>query len=264
MPRDSKKFFPSKQMGQNFLVDQKVVNAIYDVLPDFSQYDAILEIGPGMGVLTKYLLESKKPLFCVELDKRLFANLKDKFGNYTNLTLINDDVLMLDFAKLLQQYKKVIIVANIPYNITSPIILKCLNEPKILAMYLMVQKEVAHKLNYYKTINRNAFVNIVNCYCDEEIFFDVPPASFSPQPKVYSSFICLTRKRFEPFNWQFFKFMKPFFLAKRKKLLNNIHPQIKKEVLTKWLEQHKIDLNIRAEALDYDIFIKMFKDLGVK
>lgn len=262
MSKDYTKFFPSKKMGQNFLIDNKVVQLICDALPDFAQYDAILEIGPGMGAITKHLINLNKPLICIELDKRLFANLNVRFKTHKNLILINDDVLMVDFVKLLQPYKKIIVVANIPYNITSPIILKCLNELKIDAMYLMVQKEVARKLNYHKTTNRNAFVNIVNYYYDVEIFFDISPKSFSPQPEVYSSFISLKRKRLEPFNWHFFKFMKPFFLSKRKKLLNNIHPFVKKDVLVKWLEQNKIDLNIRAENLDYDIFMKMFHDLG--
>ena len=264
MSRDYTKFFPSKQMGQNFLIDREIVQSICDILPNFALYDAILEIGPGKGVITRPLVSLNIPLFCIELDKRLFADLKIKYQACKNLTLINDDVLMVDFVKLFQPYKKIIIVANIPYNITSPIILKCLNEVKIDAMYLMVQKEVARKLNYHKTTTRNAFVNIVNYYYDVKIFFDISPKSFSPQPEVYSSFIGLKRKRFEPFNWQFFKFMKPFFLSKRKKLLNNIHPFIAKEALVKWLEQNNIDLNIRAENLDYDIFMKMFHDLGPK
>lgn len=264
MSRDFIKFFPSKQMGQNFLIDKEIVLSICNVLPDFVQYDAILEIGPGIGAITEHLVSLNKPLFCIELDKRLFTGLKVKFQAYKNLVLINDDVLKVDFAKLFQPHKKVIIVANIPYNITSPIILKCLNEVKIDAMYLMVQKEVARKLNYHKTTNRNAFVNIVNYYYNVEIFFDISPKSFSPQPEVYSSFIGLQRKRFEPLNWQFFKFIKPFFLSKRKKLLNNIHPFVMKEVMVKWLKQNNIDLNVRAENLDYDIFMKMFHDLRPK
>ena len=264
MQNNNKKFFPSKQMGQNFLIDQNIIQQICNVLPNFSTYDVIFEVGPGKGAITNFLVKQNKPLVCLELDKRLYSDLKNKYLNNNNLHLFNDDVLDVDFVSLFKQYQKVIMVANIPYNITSPIIFKCLNENKIKKMYLMLQKEVAQKLDYKKTTNRNAFVNIVNYYYDVENLFDIKSTSFSPQPKVNSSFVLLKRKRNEQFNFKFFKFMKPFFLAKRKKMLNNIHPFVKKNILIQWMQVNHIDLNVRAENLDYDIFMKMFLEIGPK
>ena len=141
----NKKFLPSKKMGQNFLSNPLVIDEICLNIPDLEKYDCILEIGPGLGAITEFLVNTKKPLICIELDKRLYADLKKKFKNQKNINLINDDFLQVDLAALTQQYNNIIVVANIPYSITTPIILKCLSFNKIKTLYIMVQKEVADK-----------------------------------------------------------------------------------------------------------------------
>ncbi len=254
-------FIPSKNMGQNFLIDHKIINDIYQTINDLDQYDAILEIGPGTGVLTNFLITKGKHLFCVELDKKLFSFLQKKFIGKKRFCLINDDILKINFDHLFNQFQRVVVVANIPYNITSPIIIKCLKNKKILKMYFMMQFEVASKLHQYQiNHNRNAFSNIVNYHCHIEKFFDVDRNCFFPQPRINSSFISLTKKNGIEYDSNFHRFLNVIFKFKRKKIVNN-YP-FKKQIQD-WLINHKIDLNVRAEQLDYKTLFKMYSDLVV-
>ena len=253
-----KKFFPSKKMGQNFLSDINAINKICDNLPDLSKYDCVIEIGPGLGAITSFLVEKSSKLICIELDKRLYADLKTKFSRHKNLKIINDDFLELDLQTLCSQFKKVIVVANIPYSITTPIILKSLSFNKIKALYIMVQKEVADKWVYSKTSNRNASTNIINYYFDVKRVLNIKNTCFVPAPKVDSSMVLLKRKNDEEYDHNFYDFMKPFFLAKRKKLLNNIPKGIDKEKLTSFLEKLGFDNNVRSEQLTYEDWKKIY------
>lgn len=252
-------FIPSKKKGQNFLIDHKIISDIYQIIEDIDQYEAVLEIGPGTGVLTNFLIVKSKHLFCIELDKKLFSFLQKKFVGKKNINLINDDILKIDFNHLFSKFKQIIVVANIPYNITSPIIIKCLKNEKIRKMYFMMQFEVASKLYHYQiNHNRNAFSNIVNYCCYVKKFFDVDRNCFFPQPRVNSSFVSLVKKNGVKYNLNFHKFLNTIFKFKRKKIMNN-YP-LKKQ-MKDWLTIHKINLNIRAEQLDYQILFKMYEDL---
>lgn len=255
-------FHFSKKKGQNFLIDQEKINEIYTCIENLKNYDAILEIGPGFGAITNFLVKQNKPLFCVELDKKIYSYLQKKFNHFNHFNLINDDILNIDLDTLLKKFKCVIVIANIPYNITSLIIIHCLKSLRIKTMYLMVQYEVADKLcNYHKNHNRNAFVNIVNYYCEIKKIFDLSPSSFFPQPKVNSSYIVMRKKIKKEYDDNFYKFIKTLFIAKRKKLLNNLPNFITKEKMINWLINNKINLNVRAEELDYSILLKMYKEL---
>lgn len=254
-----KKFLPSKKMGQNFLSDEFVIDEICNKIPNLNDYDCILEIGPGLGAITQYLVTTKKPVICIELDKRLYADLKGKFKNYSNLNLINDDFLEVDLDQLTKQYKKVIVIANIPYSITTPIILKCLGFNKIKTLYIMVQKEVANKWIYSKTSNRNASTNIINYYFDMKKVLTIKNTSFTPAPKVDSSMVLLNKKTNESYDPNFYKFIHTFFLAKRKKLLNNLPTYINKEQMVRILKQLGYDENVRAEVLDYNNWKLLYK-----
>lgn len=248
----NKKFLPSKKMGQNFLSDQFVIDEICDNIPDLSNYDCILEIGPGLGAITSYLVKTDKPVICVELDKRLYAEIKTKFNSYKNLTLVNNDFLEVDLNELTKGYKNIIVIANIPYSITTPIVLKCLNFMPIKTLYIMVQKEVADKWVYSKTYNRNASTNIINYYYNMTKVMTIKNTCFVPAPKVDSAMVLLNRKSNEVYDEQFYKFIRPFFLARRKKLLNNIPSNISKEELLLQLEQLGYNENVRSEMLDYN------------
>lgn len=255
----NKKFLPSKKMGQNFLSDPFVIDEICDSIPNVSDYDCILEIGPGLGAITEYLVTLNKPLICIELDKRLYADLKTKFKNQHNLKLINDDFLEVDLEQLTREYKKIIVIANIPYSITTPIVLKCLSFNKIKTLYIMVQKEVANKWIYSKTSNRNASTNIINYYFDMKKVMTIKNTSFVPAPKVDSAMVLLKRKLDERYDPSFYKFIHSFFLAKRKKLLNNLPTGIDKTRIIELLKQMGYDENVRAEALDYNNWMLLYK-----
>ncbi|XQP55835.1 MAG: 16S rRNA (adenine(1518)-N(6)/adenine(1519)-N(6))-dimethyltransferase RsmA [Mycoplasmoidaceae bacterium] len=254
----NKKFLPSKKMGQNFLSNQIIIDEICEHIPDLSNYDCILEIGPGLGAITQYLVQTNKPLICIELDKRLYADLKIKFKQYNNLQLINNDFLEVDLDSITKQYKHIIVIANIPYSITTPIVLKCLSFNKIKTLYIMVQKEVADKWVYTKTSNRNAATNIINYYFDMKKVMLIKNTNFVPAPKVDSAMVLLNKKINESYDPEFYKFMRPFFLAKRKKLLNNLPPHITKANILPTLQQLGFDANVRAEELDYKDWKKLY------
>ncbi len=253
------KFLPSKKMGQNFLCNPIIIDEICERIPNLGNYDCIIEIGPGLGAITKYLVTVNKPLICVELDKRLYANLNKKFKNYRNLRLINDDLLKIDLNDVCKQYNRVIVIANIPYSITTPIMLKCLSFDKIKTLYIMVQKEVADKWIYSKTSNRNAATNIINYYFDMNKVLAIKSTNFIPQPKVDSAMVLLDKKTNEKYDPKFYGFMRPFFLAKRKKLLNNLPSGIKKDEVRKAIINLGFDDNVRAEALDYTQWMKLYQ-----
>lgn len=255
------KFLPSKKMGQNFLSNPLMIDAICEQIPDLNNYDCIIEIGPGLGAITEYLVTVNKPLICIELDKRLYAGLKQKFKKANNLTLVNDDFLEIDLDSITKQYKNIIVIANIPYSITTPIVLKCLAFNKIQTMYIMVQKEVARKWEYNKTSNRNASTNAINYYFDILKVLDIKNTNFVPVPKVDSAMVILDRKTDEPYDPNFYQFMKPFFHAKRKKLLNNLPPHFDKNLIKNMLIKLGYDENVRAEALHYDDWQKLYKEL---
>ena len=247
-----KKFLPSKKMGQNFLSNPLVIDEICEHIPSLDNYDCVLEIGPGLGAITEYLVNTHKPIICIELDKRLYADLKQKFKKYTNLNLINNDFLEVDLSTLTKPYKNVIVVANIPYSITTPIVLKCMEFSKIKTLYIMVQKEVAEKWVYSKTSNRNAATNIINFYFDMKKIMNIKNTSFTPAPKVDSAMVLLNKKDDKVYDPNFYKFIRPFFLAKRKKLLNNLPVGISKDKILPLLIEFGFDANVRAEALDYN------------
>lgn len=255
------KFYPSKKMGQNFLKDIDVINTICEKCPNLSEYDCVIEIGPGLGAITKFLSQKAKNLICVELDKRLYANLKAKY-KAKNIQIINDDFLELDLNTLCNQYKNIIVVANIPYSITTPIVLKCLSFNKIKTSYIMVQKEVANKWSSNKPSERNAATNAINYYLDVQKIMDIKNSAFEPSPKVDSCMVLLKRKNNEEYNPNFYNFMRPFFLSKRKKMLNNIPSNINKEKLIKFLEQLGFDSNVRAEKLTYKDWIKIYNNFN--
>lgn len=254
-----KSFHPSKKMGQNFLSDINVINKICENIPDLSNFDCVIEIGPGLGAITENLVQISPHLICIELDKRLFANLNTKFSSYKNTEIINDDFLDFDLDKKLSNFNNVIVIANIPYSITTPIILKCLRCQKIKTLYIMVQKEVADKWIYSKSSNRNAATNIINYYFDISRTMNIKNTSFVPAPKVDSAMVVLNRKNEEKYDAKFYEFMKPFFLAKRKKMLNNLPTHLNKQELIRILIEFGYDENVRSEQLTYDQWQKIYQ-----
>ena len=193
----------NKSLGQNFLIDENVINEIIKN-SEISEKDCVIEIGPGLGTLTKELLEKAGEVVCVELDKKMIPILKDRFSLYKNFELINDDILKVNLKELIKEKKnkgfsKIKIVANLPYYITTPIIMKLLEEKLDLeSITVMVQKEVADRLIAIPGDKETGAITYsVYYYAQGEELLEVSKDSFIPEPEVTSKVIRL-RIRKEP------------------------------------------------------------------
>ena len=185
----------NKNYGQNFLIDENVVSGIVQNA-EVSKKDLVIEIGPGLGTLTSYLLESAGKVICIELDTHMLKILNDRFSLYTNFELINDDVLKVDLKELISknsEFENVKVVANLPYYITTPIIMKLLEDKlNLTSITVMVQKEVAERLTEAPgSKNTGSITYSINYYTNPKTVIDVPKESFIPSPKVDSSVIKL-------------------------------------------------------------------------
>lgn len=189
----------SKSLGQNFLIDEEVVCGIVDNA-EISKEDFVIEIGPGLGTLTSRLLEKAGKVLCIELDKRMVNIITDRFSLYDNFEVINEDVLKVDLKELIKEnlenngLKRAKVVANLPYYITTPIIMKLLEDRLGLeSITVMVQKEVAERLAEEPGGKEcGAITYSINYFADSQIVIQVPNTSFIPAPEVNSAVIKLT------------------------------------------------------------------------
>ena len=258
----------NKNYGQNFLIDEDIVLGICEKA-EVSKDDLIIEIGPGLGTLTAKLLENAGKVIAVELDKKMIQILNDRFSLYDNFRLINDDILKVDINALINEelgnLSKVKIVANLPYYITTPIIMKLLEEKlNIDSITVMVQKEVAERLcTKPGTNDTGAITYTINYYTIPEIVLDVPKESFIPSPKVDSNVINLQILKKPSVVVKdeeiLFKVIKFAFMQKRKTLLNSLsNSRLKsKEYFEQMLNDLNIDLKIRPEKLSLEEFAKI-------
>ena len=192
----------NKDLGQNFLINNEVVENIVNS-SEISQDDMVIEIGPGLGTLTKYLLEKAGKVLCIELDKKMIEILEDRFEEYSNFEIINDDVLKVDLNKIIKENKEnekiknVKIVANLPYYITTPIIMKLLEEKlDIESITVMIQKEVADRLVAKPgEVNTGAITYAINYYTKPSRIYEVDKTSFIPAPEVTSKVIKLNIRK---------------------------------------------------------------------
>jgi 16S rRNA (adenine1518-N6/adenine1519-N6)-dimethyltransferase len=256
----------NKGYGQNFLIDDSIVKNIIEKA-NVSKDDLVIEIGPGLGNLTLPLLEKAGKVICVELDPKMITVLNDRFSMYSNFELINDDILKINIKKIIEDsnHKKAKIVANLPYYITTPIIMKLLEEQLPLeSITVMVQKEVAERLAEKPGgKDTGAITYTINYYTKPEIVLNVPRDCFIPAPKVDSSVIQLNILNNPPIEIsdkkQFFKIINLAFLQKRKTLVNSLsNSGIKdKNYLENMLINLNIDTLIRAEQLSLEDFKKI-------
>ena len=260
----------NKSLGQNFLINDEVINEIVKA-SEISRDDLIIEIGPGLGTLTSKILEKAKKVIAIELDKKMIKILEERFKLYNNLEIINEDVLKVDLHKLIEkekvenQIREVKIVANLPYYITTPIIMKLLEDKlDITSITVMVQKEVAERLAA-KTGEKlaGAITYAVEYYSEAKKIVEVPKESFIPEPEVESEVIQLNLRE-EPAvkvkdEVKFFKLIKTSFMQRRKTLLNGISNSglVEKEKLKQVLKELEIDENIRGEKLTIDQFAEI-------
>lgn len=260
----------NKRLGQNFLIDEEpIIKAIQAA--NITKEDLVIEIGPGLGTLTKFLLEEAGKVICIELDERMLKILNDRFLAYNNFQLINDDVLKVDLKNLIKteknnEIKNVKIVANLPYYITTPIIMKLLEERlDIKSITVMVQKEVADRLVAKPGEEfSGAITYSINYYTNPEKVIDAPSTSFLPAPEVDSAIIkleVLDKPAVEVLNEEtLFKVIKLAFMQKRKTLLNafsNGNLLKSKTEIEKMLECLNIDLKIRGEKLTLEQFAEI-------
>lgn len=255
-----------KKFGQNFLIDTHVLERIISEAGITSE-DMVLEIGPGIGTMTQYLCESAKKVVAVEIDKSLIPILKDTLGEYDNITVINEDILKVDINKLVSEEnegKAIKVVANLPYYITTPIIMGLFEKKvNVESITVMVQKEVAQRMQAGPgTKDYGALSLAVQYYSEPEIVANVPPNCFMPRPNVSSAVIRMKLHREPKVEVEnetlLFKIIRASFSQRRKTLVNSINNSselaFSKEQVAEALKQMEISENIRGEALSLEQF----------
>ncbi|MBP3506817.1 MAG: 16S rRNA (adenine(1518)-N(6)/adenine(1519)-N(6))-dimethyltransferase RsmA [Lachnospiraceae bacterium] len=263
-----------KKFGQNFLIDAHVLEKIMDAA-EITQEDCVLEIGPGIGTMTQYLAERARKVIAVEIDSKLIPILKESLGSYDNVQIINEDILKLDIEALVaeeNQGKPIKVVANLPYYITTPIIMGLFEQHVPLNnITVMVQKEVADRMQVGPgTKDYGALSLAVQYYAKPYIVANVPPNCFIPRPNVASAVIRLTRYQEPPVKVQdeklMFRLIRASFNQRRKTLVNGIGnaPELPftKEQTAQALEQMGLSVTIRGEALTLEEFAELSDILG--
>ena len=259
---------PRKRFSQNFLTDRNIAARIVNAL-GLKGDDAVIEIGPGLGILTDGLLESGAKVIGIEIDRDLAGGLKERFNGRNNLEIINADALKISYKELAAQRKeKLKVVSNLPYNISTPIIFKLLEEREIFSMFLlMLQREVAQRIVSPPDNKEYGVLSVmVQLLADVKIEFDVPPSCFHPAPKVYSSvvrFNILNKPRIDVEDIAFFKrVVKASFGQRRKTLLNALKSlNIETPQLIELLNIINIDSKRRGETLTLEEFAVLSRGL---
>ena len=262
-------FVFQKKFGQNFLIDQRVLDKIIDAA-DIGPDDCVLEIGPGIGTLTRCLAEAAGQVIAVEIDKNLIPILGDVLSEYNNITVINEDILKVDIQALVDEKnggKPIKVVANLPYYITTPIIMGLFesNVP-IDNITVMVQKEVADRMQVGPgTKDYGALSLAVQYYAEPYIVANVPQNCFIPRPNVGSAVIRLTRHKEKPVTVKneqhMFRLVRAAFNQRRKTLQNALHnmPELNlsKEQVVTALKEMGLSETIRGEKLTLEEFAKL-------
>ena len=266
--KSSDKIIAKKSFGQNFLVDENYIEQIIDELNPQTG-ETIIEIGAGRGALTRRLIESGADVLAVELDRDLIPVLRKEFSSNENFKIIQADALQIDFRQILSESKiqnpKSKIVANLPYNISTAILQRLLEQRAVFSeLILMLQREVVDRMTAPPGNSERGYLSVlIEAYADAEKLFDVPPQAFRPVPKVWSSVVRLQIKEAslitsgvasEKLFWQIISLG---FAQKRKTILNNLKNAsaelqlvfVQKGTVGEWLEAAEIDPTRRAETL---------------
>ena len=263
-----------KKYGQNFLIDTHVLDKIIgaaQIGPD----DFVLEIGPGIGTMTQYLAEAAREVVAVEIDTKLIPILQDTLKEYDNVTVLNEDILKVDIRKIAEEKnggKPIKVVANLPYYITTPIIMGLFeSEVPLDSITVMVQKEVADRMQVGPgTKDYGALSLAVQYYAEPYIVANVPPNCFIPRPAVGSAVIRLTRYQEKPVKVNdasfMFKIIRAYFNQRRKTLQNGLYNsselRIPKEKTVAALEEMGLTPTIRGEKLSLEEFAQLSDILG--
>ena len=255
-----------KNFGQNFLIDGNVLENIVESA-EITQKDCVLEIGPGIGSLTQILAERAKKVIAIEIDSHLIPILQKTVGNYHNIEIRNEDILKTDIDDIIEKEndgKPIEVVANLPYYITTPILMDLLeNHRKVESITVMVQKEVAQRMQAKAGEKEYGALSVaVQYYCHTKMDMIVQPSCFMPKPKVASAVITLHLRK-EPIFEQidealFFHIVKCAFGQRRKTLLNSLYNQgnlgLTKEMLIQMIQSAGLEEKVRGEALTLEQF----------
>ena len=267
-------FMFQKKFGQNFLIDTHVLEKIISAA-GITKNDCVLEIGPGIGTMTQYLAENAGHVVAVEIDRNLIPILKETLADYDNVTVINEDILRVDIKALAEEYndgKPIKVVANLPYYITTPIIMGLFESGvPIDNITVMVQKEVADRMKEGPgSKDYGALSLAVQYYAEPEIVANVPPNCFIPRPNVGSAVIRLTRHKEMPVEVKdpilMFKIIRASFNQRRKTLQNGLGnaPELPytKEQIAAAIAEMGLTPTIRGEALSLAQFAQLSDILG--
>ncbi|MDW5472643.1 16S rRNA (adenine(1518)-N(6)/adenine(1519)-N(6))-dimethyltransferase RsmA [Staphylococcus equorum] len=264
-----------KSLGQNFLIDVNIIQKIIDA-SDIGENTGIIEIGPGMGSLTEQLAKNAKKVVAFEIDQRLIPVLKDTMGPYDNVEIINEDILKADIAHYVTEHladcDNIMVVANLPYYITTPILLNLMQQTLPIDGYVvMMQKEVGERLNAQVGTKAYGSLSIVTQYYTETSkVLTVPKTVFLPPPNVDSIVVKLMKRQTPEIDIdnedKFFKMTKAAFSQRRKTINNNyqslfVDGKANKEIIKKWLETSGIDPRRRGETLSIKEFAKLYNEL---
>ena len=265
-----------KKFGQNFLINTSILEEIIDAA-EITREDFVLEIGPGIGTMTQYLCEAAREVVAVEIDTNLIPILGDTLSAYDNVEVMNADILKVDIAKLADERiggKPSKVVANLPYYITTPIIMGLFeSHVPIDSITIMVQKEVADRMQEGPGSKEYGALSLaVQYYAKPEIVVNVPPSCFMPQPKVGSAVIRLTRHENPPVDVDneklMFQVIRASFNQRRKTLANGLNNfgsfSLGKEEIQKSIEELGVPVNIRGEALSLEQFAKLSNIINAK
>ncbi|MBP3678459.1 MAG: 16S rRNA (adenine(1518)-N(6)/adenine(1519)-N(6))-dimethyltransferase RsmA [Agathobacter sp.] len=263
-----------KKFGQNFLINTGILEDIIEAA-EITKDDFVLEIGPGIGTMTQYLCEAAREVVAVEIDKNLIPILKDTLSAYDNVEVLNDDILKVDIKTLAEERnagKPIKVVANLPYYITTPIIMGLFeSHVPIDSITIMVQKEVADRMQEGPGSKEYGALSLaVQYYAHPEIVVNVPPSCFMPQPKVGSAVIRLTRHEQPPVDVNneklMFQIIRASFNQRRKTLANGLNNfpglNLSKEVIQQCIEELGVPVTVRGEALSLAQFAELSNIIG--
>lgn len=257
------KFNPSKKMGQNFLNNEAILKQMV-FLSDVKEKESVIEIGPGLGSLTKYLAPLDINLTIIELDKRLFEYIKQNIVGKNAITYINNDFLKLKLEEVIDLNKEYHVIANLPYAISTLILGKISYYKNIKKINVLVQKEMADRIaSKPKTKDYNAMTIFFQTLFNTRKLLIVKPENFNPRPKVDSCFIELTRKDIDIKNLDLKKynsFLKLCFLNRRKKMSNNLKQSFSTNKIKQVYERMHFDDNVRAEEISVETFMVLYKE----
>ncbi|EGQ3543457.1 16S rRNA (adenine(1518)-N(6)/adenine(1519)-N(6))-dimethyltransferase RsmA [Staphylococcus pseudintermedius] len=264
-----------KSLGQNFLIDVNIINRIIDA-SGIDHMTGVIEIGPGMGSLTEQLAKNAQHVLAFEIDQRLIPVLDDTLSPYNNVTVINEDILKANVAEAIQQHlshcEKIMVVANLPYYITTPILLTLLEQDLNIDGYVvMMQKEVSERLNAQVGTKAYGSLSIVaQYYTETSRVLTVPKTVFMPPPNVDSIVVKLMKRESPIVDVDnpnaFFKMTKGAFSQRRKTIYNNYqnlfeNGKEQKETIMQWLERADIDPKRRGETLSIQEYARLYAEL---